>query len=245
MYTSWREVVCVVSNSDIAKAASDPTHSKLYQFLHFRPSLISSEHLKLKSSNFVNRQAISSISLAMISNPRMAWSGHGTRFWVTVCKTVRRMLSDRCLSVLSVLSCLWRWCIVAKRLDESRCHLVWKKASVPATLCWMGTQLPPPKKMGHSPQFLAHVYCGQTAECIIKIPLGAEVGLSPGHIVLHGDPAPTREGAHEHPPFSPLFSGMVDHLSCCWALFLLPQPVSMLILFLIFILFFCQVLGCW
>jgi len=23
------------------------------------------------------------------------------------------------------LSCLWRWCIVAKRLDGSTCHLVW------------------------------------------------------------------------------------------------------------------------
>jgi len=27
-------------------------------------------------------------------------------FWATVCKTVRAMLSDRCLSVLTVLSCL-------------------------------------------------------------------------------------------------------------------------------------------
>ena len=44
-----------------------------------------------------------------------------SRFWATVCKTVRPMLSDRrpvCLSV-----CLWRWCIVAKRLDGSRWNL--------------------------------------------------------------------------------------------------------------------------
>jgi len=46
--------------------------------------------------------------------------------WATVSKTVRPMLSDRCLSVcpvlsvLSVLSCLKRWCTVAKRLDGSR-----------------------------------------------------------------------------------------------------------------------------
>ena len=33
------------------------------------------------------------------------------------------------------------------------------------------------------------VYCGQTAEWI-KIPLGRDVDLSPGHIVLDGDPAP-------------------------------------------------------
>jgi len=38
-------------------------------------------------------------------------------FWPTVCKTVRPILSHRCLSVCPVLSmsvCLWRWCIVAK-----------------------------------------------------------------------------------------------------------------------------------
>jgi len=40
----------------------------------------------------------------------------------------------------------------------------------------------------HSPQFLAHVYCGQMAGWI-KMPLGTKVGVSPCHIVLHGDPA--------------------------------------------------------
>jgi len=37
-------------------------------------------------------------------------------------------------------------------------------------------------------QFSAHVYCGQTAVCI-RIPLGTEVGLTLGDIVLDGDPA--------------------------------------------------------
>jgi len=46
----------------------------------------------------------------------------------------------------------------------------------------------PPQQRGRSPQFLAHVYCGQTAVCI-RIPLGTEVGLSLGDIVLDGDPA--------------------------------------------------------
>jgi len=46
----------------------------------------------------------------------------------------------------------------------------------------MGTQRPLPKK-GDSPQYLAHVYCGQTARWI-KIPRGTEVGLNPGDIVL-------------------------------------------------------------
>jgi len=51
----------------------------------------------------------------------------------------------------------------------------------------MGTQ-PLPKK-GRSPQFSAHVYCGQTAAWI-KMPLGVEVGLGVDDIVLDGDPAP-------------------------------------------------------
>jgi len=37
-------------------------------------------------------------------------------------------------------------------------------------------------------QFLAHVYCGQTAGWM-KTPLGTEVDLSPGHIVVDGIPA--------------------------------------------------------
>jgi len=54
-----------------------------------------------------------------------------------VCKTIRPMLPDRCLSVLSV------------------------------TL----------------------TYCGQMVGWI-KMKRGMQVGLGPGHIVLHGDPAP-------------------------------------------------------
>jgi len=36
-----------------------------------------------------------------------------------------------------------------------------------------------------------HFYCGQTAGCI-KMPLGMEVDLGPGHIVLDGDLAPAK-----------------------------------------------------
>jgi len=46
-----------------------------------------------------------------------------------------------------------------------------------------------PLERGHSPQFSAHVYCCQTAVCI-RIPLGTEVSVSLGDIVLDGDPAP-------------------------------------------------------
>jgi len=61
---------------------------------------------------------------------------------------------------------------------------------------------------------LAHVYCGQMAGWM-KTPLGKEVDLGPGHIVLDGVPAPAN-GA-QHPP---IFSAMsivatVAHLSYC------------------------------
>ena len=45
-----------------------------------------------------------------------------------------------------------------------------------------------PKKGAHPP-FSAHVYCGQTAVCT-RIPLGTEVGLMLGNIMLDGDPVP-------------------------------------------------------
>jgi len=50
-----------------------------------------------------------------------------------------------------------------------------------------------------SPQFSAHVYCGETAGCI-KIPLGTKVGLSPGDSMLDGDPAPLRTKSVEPTP---------------------------------------------
>jgi len=42
------------------------------------------------------------------------------------------------------------------------------------------------------------VYCGQTAGWI-KMPLGTEIGLAPGHIALDGDPAPPEEKGHSPP----------------------------------------------
>ena len=55
-----------------------------------------------------------------------------------------------------------------------------------------GGDLAPARKKGHTPtQFLAHVYCGQTARWM-KAALGTGVVLRPGHIVLDGDPVPPR-----------------------------------------------------
>jgi len=49
---------------------------------------------------------------------------------------------------------------------------------------------PAPPEKGTAPtQFLAHVYCGQTAGWI-KMPLGREVNLGPGYVVLDGVASP-------------------------------------------------------
>ena len=69
----------------------------------------------------------------------------------------------------------------------------------PGDFVWDGDPaLPSPKGGGAelipSPIF-GHFYCGQTAACI-KMPLGMEVGLSPGDFVLDGDPAPPKFSAH-------------------------------------------------
>jgi len=77
----------------------------------------------------------------------------------------------------------------------------------------MGTHPPTPK--GENPtQFSGHVYCGQTAAWI-KMPLGTEVDLGPGHFVLDGVPAPAK-GAQQPPYFRPMsIVATVAHLSYC------------------------------
>jgi len=68
----------------------------------------------------------------------------------------------------------------------------------------MGTQLPRPNKG----QSLTPIFgpcplgCGQTAGWI-TMPLGEEVGLIPGDIVLDGDPAPPKIRAQQLPLFGP------------------------------------------
>ena len=61
------------------------------------------------------------------------------------------------------------------------------------------------------------VYCGQTVGWI-KMKLGMQVGLVPGHIVLNGNPAaPSTKGGGVPPPpnFRPMsiVAKMVAHLS--------------------------------
>jgi len=55
----------------------------------------------------------------------------------------------------------------------------------PGDFVFDGDLAPPPKRAQPPTQFLAHVYCGQTAGWI-KIPLGMEVNIGPGDVVLDG-----------------------------------------------------------
>ena len=77
--------------------------------------------------------------------------------------------------------------VVAKRLDGLKCHLVWRFPR-PRRLCVRWGPSSPQKKV-------------QTSGCI-KMPLGTEVGLSPGNFVVDADPAPPGKGV-EPPIFGP------------------------------------------
>ena len=81
----------------------------------------------------------------------------------------------------------------------------------------MESQLPPPQRSWHSPQFSVNVYCGQTAGWM-KTPLGTEIHLGRGHIVLDTwGPSPPTERAKQPPCFRPMsIVATVTHLSCGW-----------------------------
>jgi len=110
-------------------------------------------------------------------------------FWVTVCKTVCPVLSDRCLSVLSVTLVYcgqtvgWIKMKLGMEVGLNPCHIVLD-----------GTQ--PPKGQGHSPSIFGSCLLW-TNDWMVMMPLGTEVGLSPSDIVLDGDPAPPPLSAHD------------------------------------------------
>jgi len=100
-----------------------PNSSKSW---HVLPCSASTVRASEKSSIMTNMKSFTSFPTSY------RWSAYVTSkysictllpvsgFWATVCKTVRPMLSVRCLSVLS---CLWRSCTVAKQLNDSRRNL--------------------------------------------------------------------------------------------------------------------------
>jgi len=73
----------------------------------------------------------------------------------------------------------------------------------PGHIVLYGDPAPRPPK-GHSPQFLGHICCGQTAAWI-NMPLGMEVGLGPCDFVLDGDPTLPPQKGDGAPTFRPMF----------------------------------------
>jgi len=80
----------------------------------------------------------------------------------------------------------WPMSVVAKRLDGLRWHLVWRYRPRPRRLCvrWRPSYLLNRGHTHHHPVF-GPCLCGQTAGWM-KTPLGTEVDLGPGQIVLDG-----------------------------------------------------------
>ena len=77
----------------------------------------------------------------------------------------------------------------------------------PSSILLEGDTAPPKKgaqqKGTAAPHFLTDVYCGQTAVCI-RIPLGTDVGLGPGDIVLDGTQLPPMERDTTASTFRPM-----------------------------------------
>ena len=88
---------------------------------------VKTNHVATHSSNrlaVLNMLEIVELIHSFKLQEQLSWSYIGSLnpiilnyFWATVCITVRPVLSVCCLS------CLWRWCTVAKRLHGSRWNL--------------------------------------------------------------------------------------------------------------------------
>jgi len=109
-------------------------------------------------------------------------------------ETVRRMLSDRCLSVCYVRA-LWPngW------TDQDETWHAGRPRPWPHCVR-QGPSSPSPKR-GTAPQFLANICCGQMAACI-KTSLGMKLSLGSWYFVLDGEPAPLPQKGAEPPKFS-------------------------------------------
>jgi len=83
-------------------------------------------------------------------------------------------------------------CIVAKRPDGLRCHLVRRWASAQATLCSMGTQLLPEKRHTNRNPIFGPCLLWRNGWIDQDMPLGTEVNAGPGKVVLDGVAAPLK-----------------------------------------------------
>ena len=121
-----------------------------------------------------------------------------TGFLATVYKTVRPMLSDRCLSVLSVLSVTLVYC--GQTVGWIKMKLGTQVNLGPGHILLDGDPTPlPPKGHSPTPQFSTHICCGQMVAWM-NMSLGMELGLGPGDFVLDGDPVRLPKRGPSPPP---------------------------------------------
>ena len=105
-----------------------------------------------------------------------------------ICETVCPMLSDHC-PVLSVCNIGVMWPNGWMDKDET-----WHGGGPrPGHIVLDGDPAPPSQRGTAPPQFSANVCCGHMAGWI-KMPLGMEVNLGPGDVVLDGVAAPPKRG---------------------------------------------------
>ena len=125
---------------------------------------------------------------------------HLLAFWATVCKTVRPIPSDRCLSCLSVMSVTLVYC--GQTVGWVKMPLGMVVGLSPGHIVLDGQPALSPKE--HSPHFLPISVVVKAAGWI-KVSLGMEVDLSPGDFVRDGDSAPLpKKGAEPLPNFGPI-----------------------------------------
>jgi len=126
-----------------------------------------------------------------------------SRFWATVCKTVRPMLSVRCPVCLSVLSVTLVYC--GQTVGRIKMKLGMQVGLGTGHIVLGGdTAAPPQRGTAPPPQFSAHICCGQMAAWI-KMSFGMKLGLGPGDFVLDEDPAPLPKRGLEPPNVRPMF----------------------------------------
>ena len=114
---------------------------------------------------------------------------------------VHNMLSDRCLAVCYVLSCLVTLVYCGQTVGWIKVKLGTQVGLGPGHIVLDGDQAPLPIK-GQSPSIFGPCLLWPTAGWI-KMALGMEVGLGLGHIVLDGDPSPLPKNGAEPPIFCP------------------------------------------
>jgi len=116
-------------------------------------------------------------------------------FWATISKTFALCYRTVVLSVCNV-GVVWPngW--------NDR-DATWHRGRPRPRLHCVRWGYPAPPKGHSSPPISAHVCCGQTAGWM-KMSLGMEVGLCPGHTVLDGDPAPPSKKGGTAPNFRPM-----------------------------------------